>query len=94
MTMRSLELSEATSPLADYVRLSRNDTTVITDQGVPVAVIVSVENADLETISLSGNPRFMALIEQSRIRQEREGGIPADEMRRGLGLFVDVTAES
>ena len=42
--------------------------------------------ADAEAISLSTNPRFLAIIERSRLRQKREGGISSEEMRRRLGL--------
>ena len=38
--------------------------------------------ADLETVVLSNHPKFLDVIERSRARQEREGGIPSDEMRR------------
>lgn len=41
---------------------------------------------DLENIALSTNPKFIAIIEHSRLRQEKEGGISSDEMRRRLGL--------
>lgn len=47
---------------------------------------MAIENADLETVSLSTNPRFIDIIERSRERQEREGGISSAEMRRRLGL--------
>ena len=48
------------------------------------AALVSVENADLETITLSTNPQFIAMIERSRARQRAEGGISSEEMRRRL----------
>jgi len=48
--------------------------------------IEKIENADMETISLSANSKFLAIIERSRARQEAEGGISSDEMRRRLGL--------
>ena len=44
---------------------------------------------DSESVSLVNNPRFLAIIERSRIRHEREGGISSDEMRRRLGLVSD-----
>jgi len=40
--------------------------------------------ADLETVTLSTNPQFLALIERSRVRQKSEGGISSTEMRRRL----------
>ncbi|MCL0074055.1 DUF433 domain-containing protein [Dehalococcoidia bacterium] len=54
--------------------------------GKPVAALVAIENADMETVSLSANPGFLSLIERSRVRQQAEGGISSEEMRRRLGL--------
>lgn len=45
----------------------------------------SISNADIESVSLSSHPKFVALIERSRARQEVEGGISTEEMRRRLG---------
>jgi hypothetical protein len=39
----------------------------------------------METATLSTDPRFIALIERSRLRQKAEGGISGPEMRRRLG---------
>ena len=54
---------------------------VITDHGQPVAALVAIENADLETASLSTNPQFLNLIERSRSRVSDEGGVSSEEMR-------------
>ncbi len=45
-----------------------------------------VKDAQQETVSLSTNPKFLALIERSRQRHEQEGGLSSDEMRRRLGV--------
>ena len=50
------------------------------------AALVAIENTDMETVALSTNPRFMALIERSRTRQKAEGGISSAELRRRLGF--------
>ena len=57
-----------------------------TIRGKPVAALGAVSNADKETVSLSNGPQFLALIERSRSRQEAEGGITSQEMRRRLRL--------
>ena len=80
--MKTIDISEATSPLADYVRGAREEPLVITDNGAPTAVILPLADADLETVALSTNPEFIALIERSRDRARVEGGISAAEMRR------------
>lgn len=83
--MKVLDKSDATAPLADYTADIDKEPVVITSNGRPIAALVSIENADLETVSLSTNPQFLALIERSRARQRAEGGIAPNEMRRRLG---------
>jgi len=84
--MKTLELAKATAPLADYARDVKKGPVVLMSGGRPVAALVAIENADLETVALSNHPRFLALIERSRARQKSEGGISSEEMRRRLGL--------
>lgn len=86
MKTRTIELTEATEPLAEYARQIEGGPIVITLNGRPIAAIVAVPNADIETISLSPDPEFLALIEHSRTRQQREGGISSGDMRQRLGL--------
>lgn len=84
--MKKLEMSEATAPLAKYAQEVSREPVIVTIRGRPVAALVPVQNADLETVTLSTHPQFLALIERSRARQKAEGGISAAEMRRRLGL--------
>ncbi len=84
--MKTLEMTKATASLAEYAREVRKEPVIVTRKGKPVAALVAVENADLETVALSVDARFLALIERSRTRQKAEGGIPSAEMRRRLGL--------
>jgi prevent-host-death family protein len=84
--MKALEIQDATASLADYVRDVDKEPVIVSRKGKPVAALVSIENADWETASLSTNPRFLALIQRSRKRQEKEGGISSAEMRSRLVL--------
>jgi len=84
--MKTLEMAEATAPLAEYAKDVGKEPVVLTVSGKPVAALVPIENADLETVTLSTHPQFLALIERSRARQKSEGGISSEEMRRRLGL--------
>lgn len=68
--------------MADYVRQAQTEPLVVTDNGAPTAVILPLANANLETVSLSTNPEFIALIERSRARARTDGGHSAEEMRR------------
>jgi prevent-host-death family protein len=84
--MTTIDMKQAKAPLAKYAREAKRGPVVVTTNGRPVAALVSIKNADLETISLSTNPKFLALIERSRARQARQGGISSVEIRRRLGL--------
>ena len=84
--MKRLEMTKATAPLAKYAKSVKKETVILTANGKPVAALVPIENADLETATLSTNPKFIALIERSRARQKAEGGISSAEMRKRLGV--------
>jgi prevent-host-death family protein len=84
--MRIVDKAEATASLADYAAEAEQEPVVVTSQGKPIAVLIAIENADLETISLSTNRAFIDLIERSRARQRAEGSISSEELRRRLGM--------
>ena len=80
--MKTVDKQDATRTLADYASEIQGGAVVVTDHGIPVAALVPIENADLETVSLSTNRRFLDLIERSRSRVQNEGGMASEEMRR------------
>lgn len=84
--MKTIELDQATASLAEYARQVKSEPVLLTEQGSPVAALLSLEDVDEESLSLSTNPQFMEIIEQSRARLAAEGGISSEEMRRRLGL--------
>jgi len=85
--MKTLEIDQATEPLAQYARRVAKTPVLLTVHGKPFAALVSVANADAETATLSTNDRFLALIERSRARHKAEGGASTAEMRKRLGLM-------
>jgi prevent-host-death family protein len=82
--MKTVEFTKATLPLSDYTKKVKKEPFIITKEGRPVAALVSIINADIETVSLSSNPKFIALIERSRLKQKAEGGLSTEEMRQRL----------
>jgi HSP20 family molecular chaperone IbpA len=82
--MKTIEKSEATESLASYAGHMEDFPIVVTDNGQPIAALMSVPNADVETISLSTDPAFLSLIARSRTRQEKEEGISSQEMRQRM----------
>ena len=84
--MKSIEVSEAVGPLSEYAKELNQEPLILTRDGKPIAALVPIENADLETVTLSTDPKFLAIIERSRSRQRGEGGISSEELRRRLGI--------
>jgi antitoxin (DNA-binding transcriptional repressor) of toxin-antitoxin stability system len=70
-----------TQKIHKIVKQVKKEPVVITRDGKSVATLVNITNAEIETVSLSNNPKFIALIERSRARQKSEGGISSEEMR-------------
>jgi prevent-host-death family protein len=82
MTTRTVELTEATQSLAEYAQQVDDGVIIVTSNGRPIAAVVALPNTDVETVALSQNPQFLAIIERSRARHMQEGGISSAEMRR------------
>jgi prevent-host-death family protein len=84
--MKTIEITKATGSLADYAKQVNKEPIIVTVEGRPTAALLPIENADVETATLSTNPQFIALIERSRARHKAEGGISSGEIRHRLGL--------
>jgi len=80
--MKIIEKVNATGTLAEYAADIESGPVIVTSHGQPVAALVPLENADLETVALSTNRQFIDLIERSRARVRAEGGVSSEEMRR------------
>lgn len=86
MTTRTVELTEATQSLAEYAQHVDDGTIIVTRNGRPIAAVVALPNTDAETVALSQNPHFLAIIERSRAQQTHAGGVSSAAMRR---RFID-----
>lgn len=64
--MKKIDLTEATEPLAEYVKRMEGGSVVITFKGVALAALVPLDHVEYETVSLSTNPEFIEILEQSR----------------------------
>ena len=84
--MKTIDIARANGRLRDYVDEARKEVVVVTRRGRPVAAVVGVDEYDYESLSLSTNPKFIEIIARARGRMQKEGGIPAAEVRRRLGL--------
>ena len=84
--MKTIDISDASRPLADYAQDANVEPLLVTRKGKPVAALVSCRGVDLESIRLSSNPRFIQIIEQSRDSIKKHGTISSEEMRKRLGI--------
>jgi len=64
--MRTIKLSQALRPLAEYADELDDEIVVLMNRNRPVAAIVPLRNVDRESLSLSTNPKFLKLIQRSR----------------------------
>lgn len=65
--MRTIRLSTASRPLAEYADELEDDILVLTTaRDRPIAAIVPLKNVDRESLALSAHPEFLQLIERAR----------------------------
>jgi prevent-host-death family protein len=85
--MKTVELSETTDSLSDYVKKARNETIVVTVKGKPMVALTAIGRyTDLENLIVSSDPAFRELIERSRVLYPAGSGLSTEEVRRQLGL--------
>jgi hypothetical protein len=85
-TMKTLDVAEAKGSLASHARKLRGRPVIVTEKGKPLMVLLPVEDgADVESVSLSMNPEFVAMIERSRALYAAGEGLTPREMRRLVG---------
>ena len=84
--MTKVEFKKASAPLSEYAEKARKSPIIVIKGGKPFAAVVPLRNADDETVALSINHKFLKIIDRSRTRLKKEGGISARELRRRLAL--------
>jgi len=82
--VKTLELRNAGRSVATYVGDAKKGPVIFTVKGDPVAALVRVTNADLETLSLGSSRKFLRTIARSRAAWKTRGGLSAGEVRRRL----------
>ncbi|MBI4456677.1 MAG: hypothetical protein HY644_12355 [Acidobacteria bacterium] len=82
--MKTIKLSNASRPLAEYARELNEDIVVVTDGDRPVAAVVPLKGVDQESLMLSAHPEFLDLIARSRAEFARGQTLSLDEMKRAV----------
>src|SRR5438128_8874495 len=87
--MKIASVADVKARLGAYLRESQESPVIVTRNGKAVAVLLAVTDEDeLERLVLAHSPKFQALLDKSRRRIEKTGGIPHDVFWR------EVDAES
>jgi len=85
--MKIAPLAEVKDHFSAYIDESRESPVVVTRNGRPVAMIISIaDEDDLDSLLLAHNPRFVQLLEAARQRVRVTGGVPLAEMRQRTAL--------
>jgi antitoxin (DNA-binding transcriptional repressor) of toxin-antitoxin stability system len=84
--MKNIELTQANDSLGQSVRDLAGEPLVVTEAGIPIAVLVPIDELDLESLSLGSNPKFLAIIEEARAQCRQGLGLSNEDVRRELGL--------
>jgi PHD/YefM family antitoxin component YafN of YafNO toxin-antitoxin module len=83
--MKTMEVSEVAA-LAPHVQPGNQEPVILLQNGQTVAAILPADEQSVESMLLSLNPRFQAILERSQKRFESEGGVSAADVRTRLGL--------
>ena len=84
--MKVVALEKTTMTVAELVELAKEGLVVLTRAGHPVVAVKDLSGSDWESVSLASNPKFMALIEESRRSYRDSGGISLEDLRHELDL--------
>jgi prevent-host-death family protein len=64
--MKVVTLRDAKAHLSAVVEDANTERVLITSNGEPAAVLIGVKGQDMEEVMLTSNPKFWAMIEESR----------------------------
>jgi PHD/YefM family antitoxin component YafN of YafNO toxin-antitoxin module len=84
MTLAKVDVATSGKAVQEALGHDEIEPLIITRNGKPVAALLPLDEEDYESIALSLNPEFMAMIERSRRSFEKDGGISFEEMQRRL----------
>jgi len=82
--MKTIQLSNASRPLAEYARELKDEVLAVRDAGGPVAAMVPLKGVDRESLALSAHPEFLDLIARSRAQFAAGQTLTLQEMKRAV----------
>ena len=78
--MNTVELEKTQLTIPELAELAKQGTVIVTRKGKPMLAVKQLNGNDWDSLSLASNPRFVALIEESRRSYREHGGISLEEM--------------
>jgi hypothetical protein len=82
--MKTLSLEVNNPILKALTEMAADGVVIITSGNKPVCAIVQVDEEDWQTWQLGENPQFLAIMQRSWERLQREGAVALAEAREGL----------
>ena len=82
--MKTVELRDASRPLADYAKELDAESLVITADKKPVAALVSLNGVDRESLALSLSPDFDRIIRRARSQATNGNVFSLDQIKQEL----------
>jgi hypothetical protein len=84
--MKIVALEEEELTVSELAELAKEGPVVLTQAGKPVLAVNDLSGTDWASLFLANNPRFLALIEESRQSYRKQGGIGLKELCQELEL--------
>ncbi len=84
--MKLVPIEKNILSISEIAQMAKNSPVILTKEGKPLAAVKSLSGKDWESVSLANNPRFIALIEESRRSYREQGGIGIDQLCKELNL--------
>jgi len=84
--MKTVAVENTTLTAEELARMALKEPIILTRKGKPLAAVRDLSGSDWESVSLANNPKFIAIIEESRRSHREQGGITMAKIRKELGL--------
>ncbi len=82
--MKKVEVTQATNSPEQNARELGQEPLVLTDGGHAIAALLPIDDADVESMTLS--LRFQAVIDRARAEYRNGASLSAEDARRELGI--------
>jgi prevent-host-death family protein len=93
--MRIASVADVKARFSAFLKASAKGPIVVTRNGRPVAVLLSVEDEDeIERLVLAYSPKFQAILKAARQRIRESGGIRHEDFWREVEAETDAIRET